>query len=193
VSVQNVGSQPANISITCYDSAGQTYYCGSTRYSVPSKATTTFYMSAANSPLGSAVVSANQPIASLIYEGGTPYKLCTNADLSGTTTAYAPELYGNYSQGGQTWNSGLHIQNVGDVNATVTVTYYKEDGQYAGQWSNQVGPKLTWILNAASGNMPTNNFSGSAVIQATQPIAAVVNTAHTGSGDTKASYTASNR
>jgi hypothetical protein len=31
------------------------------------------------------------------------------------------------------------------------------------------------------------------VIQSTQPIAAVVNTAHTGSGDTKASYTASNR
>ena len=102
VSVQNVGSQPANISITCYDSAGQTYYCGGTRYGVPSKATTTFYMSAASSPLGSAVVSANQPIASLIYEGGDPYKLCTNADLSGTTTAYAPELYGNYSQDYQT-------------------------------------------------------------------------------------------
>ena len=73
------------------------------------------------------------------------------------------------------------------------MTYYRQDGSQAGQWSSQVGPKLTWILNSSSGNLPANNFSGSAVIQATQPIAAVVNTAHTGSGDTKASYTASNR
>jgi hypothetical protein len=40
--------------------------------------------------------------------------------------------------------------------------------------------------------MPAN-FSGSAVIQSTQNIAAIVNTTNNGSGDTRASYTVPNR
>jgi hypothetical protein len=145
-----------------------------------------------NGFLGSAVVNASQSVASLIYESGDPYKLCTNADLSGSTTAYAPEIYGNY--GGQAWNSGITVRNVGSGNAAVTVTYYWQDGSQNGSsYSCTIGQNRMCTFSYWSGNLPGNNFYGSAVIQSTQPIAAVVNTAHTGSGDTKASYTASNR
>jgi hypothetical protein len=122
ISVQNVSAQAANVSLICYDSLSSATYTF-TQNGLPSMATVTFYMGTAGLPngfLGSAVVNANQSIAALIYESGDPYKLCTNADLAGSTTAYAPEIYGNY--GGQAWNSGITVQNVGSGNATVTVT-----------------------------------------------------------------------
>jgi hypothetical protein len=194
VTIQNLGTQNANISLTCYDSLSSAIYACGTQNGVPSMATAVFYLGTAGLPnpfLGSAVVNATQPVASLIYESGNPYKLCTDADLSGSTTAYAPEIYGNY--GGQAWNSGITVQNVGSGDATVTVTYYWQDGsQVTPSYSCTIAQNRMCTFSYWSGNMPPN-FYGSAIIQATQPIAAVVNTAHTGNGDTKASYTASNR
>jgi hypothetical protein len=129
----------------------------------------------------------------LIYETGSPFKLATNAPLTGTTQAYASDLYGDYPQNGQTWNSGISIQNTsGTTAADISVTYYNRDGTYAGKWLTTLGPYRLWVLNRGSFNMPGPNFVGSAVIQSNQPIAAVVNVNHTGSGD-KASYTAPNR
>lgn len=115
--------------------------------------------------------------------------------LGGTTFAYAPELYGgNCTQSGSTgWISTLSVQNVGSSNATITVNYYYQAGGWVSQAvSSPVTPGRRFAFNPTSGNMPPD-LCGSAVIQANQPIAAVVNNSHDGSGDTKASYTVPNR
>ena len=200
LAVENVGTGPTTISVTCYPTSGNSLPCG-TRSPVPVNGTAIFIMDGADGAslpagfIGSAVISTNpsQPVASLIYETGNPYKLVTNAPLSGSNTACPPQLYGNYLQAGQTWDTGISIQNVSSVNANVTVTYYDQNGSPVGSPQlSTLGPNRTWILNYASGNLP-GNFAGSALIQSNQPIAALVNVAHTGSGDTKASYTVPNR
>lgn len=203
ITVENLGSASTTISLTCYPSTGDSISCG-TRTNVPGKATAVFILNGAdgvnlpNNFVGSAVVntSPGRDVATLIYETGTPYKLATNAPLVGTLVAYAPELYGDYAQYGQTWNTGISIQNTsGSTNARVTVTYYNRDGSAASLAPQTItlGPYRIWVLNRGSGNLPGPGFAGSAVIQSDQPIAAVVNINHTGSGDTKASYTVPNR
>jgi hypothetical protein len=196
--IENVGTGTAStdISVKCYDLTGGSYpNCGSYT-GLASKAT--FVLTPLNVPdnfVGSAFVTSNgQPIVTAIYESGSPYQQAANAPLIGTMFAYAPELYGNYGMGGQTWDSGIAIQNAGLSNATVTVTYYNQSGTQAGQWTTPtpLQPNRVWILNRASGNLP-NNFAGSAVITANQPVVAIANHSHTGSGDTNASYTVPNR
>ena len=198
LTVQNVGTLPTSISVTCYPSGGGTVDCGSIS-SVPSMNTVVFALSNLSTGYGSAVISSTgvsgnpaQPLATLIYESGTPYKLTTSAPLTGTLAAYAPELYGNYVEG-QTWNSGLQIQNVGESSASVSITYYNRDGTHP--WTPTLAflqPKSMQAFSCALTTMPCG-FVGSAVIVSSQPIVATVNTANNGSGDTKASYTAPNR
>jgi hypothetical protein len=201
IAVENLGSQPTTITLTCYPTTGNSIACG-TRTNVAPKATAVFILNGAdgvNLPdgfVGSAVVNATsgQPVATLSYESGMPYKLSTNALLLGTNQAYAPELYGDYAQNGQTWNTGISVQNTSSsTNANVNITYYNQNGTSAGTWQTTLGPNRLWVLNRGVGNMPGPNFVGSAVIIADQPIAVVANMSHTGSGDTKASYTAPNR
>jgi hypothetical protein len=201
IAVENLGSLPTTITLTCYPTTGNSIACG-TRTNVAPKATAVFILNGAdgvNLPdgfVGSAVINATsgQPVVTLSYESGTPYKLSTNALLLGTNQAYAPEIYGDYVQNGQTWNTGISVQNTSSsTNANVTVTYYNRDGTSAGTWQTTLGPNRLWVLNRGVGNMPGPSFTGSAVILADQPIAVVVNMSHTGNGDTKASYTAPNR
>jgi hypothetical protein len=208
LAIQNLGAVQTHVSVTCYDiNTGQAYSCG--EQDVNSKATAVLVMNGpagSNLPSGfrgSAVINSTgvagnpaQPIAALISESGTPYKMMTNAPLSGSNVAHVPELYGNIVLNGQTWNSGISVQNISSTNnATVNVAYYNQNGVQVGQWSNQIGPRRVWILNYWAGNLP-GNFQGSAVIQTSQTnqsIAAVVTVTHTGTGDTDGSYTASNR
>lgn len=196
VAVQNLGVPETTVRLMCYPSTGgDPVACGAPT-TVQSKATAVFTLvGGADSYYGSAVAtSTGQPIATVIYENGTPYKLITNAVLNGpSTTAYAPELYRDYPQSGQTWNSGISIQNMG-TNATVTVVYYSQaGGSPVNQWSMSLGANQSWFINKWTTYMPPAPFVGSAVIQSTQPIAVMVDAQHTGSGDTRASYTAPNR
>jgi hypothetical protein len=196
LAVQNAGTTATNITVTCYDSLSTaTYSCG-TQTNLASKATVTFNMAnfVPDGFIGSAVVnSSSQPVTSIVYEAGNPYKLLTGSPLIGSFAAYAPELYGTYSQSGQTWTSGIYVQNTSSADTTVTVTYYAAGGGYAGQWSSTVSPNRMARFSCGTNNLPCPNFAGSAVIQANQPIVAVVNASNTGSGDTKLSYTVPNR
>ena len=199
IAVMNLGTGTTTVSITCYPETGNSIACG-TR-SVPKFATAVFIMNGADGSslpdgfLGSAVISTSpaQPVASLVYETGAPYKLVTNVPLAGSKAAYAPHLYGNYSSN-PTWDTGISVQNVSAVNANVTVTYYDGGGNVFGQpYSNTLSPSRTWIVNYGRGNLP-EGFNGTAYIQSNQPIVAIVNVADNTPGhDTKASYTVPNR
>ncbi len=193
--IQNIGTQATDVSAACYSTSGTYYACG-TYNGLPPNATVIFGVTTLpDGFLGSAVVSSSgQPIVTLIYETGGSWQQVTNAPLSGSTVAYAPELYGSRTQDGQTWNSGLTIQNTSSVNtANITVTYYYASGAWAGQWTSQIGSRLTWVLNYNRRLMPGPEFLGSAVVTSDQPVVATISAYHTGTGDVSATYTASNR
>jgi len=198
LTAQNVGTTTTAIQVFCYPSTGGSMSCGWAP-NLPPMATAVFPLDGVqNNAFGSAVISSTgvngnpaQPIVTLIYESGSPYELVTNAILTGTTAVDVPELYGNYG----IWNSGLQVQNLGSADATVRVTYYWGSGQQEGlPQTVTIGPYQMQLFSANPpyDNLP-DNFYGGAVITSTQPIAVVVNTAHTGTGDTKASYTGPNR
>jgi len=195
--VQNLGSAATTVSLTCYATDGNTstYNCGT--QTIASKASAVFYLGNIITPpvgfLGSGVLTATQPIIASFQESASlTQTLATNAVLTATKTAYAPIIYGSYSQGGQWWDSGLQIQNAITATASVTVTYYNTQGTAMATKTNTVEPNRTWILTRWRGTVPSN-FFGSAVIQSSQPVAVTVNTTHTGSGDTGASYNAPSR
>jgi hypothetical protein len=82
------------------------------------------------------------------------------------------------------------------VNSTSqpVVTLIYETGNQVGNPQTKTGlaSNRTWILNYWTGNLP-GSFVGNAAITSDQPVAALVNTLHSGSGDTNASYTVPNR
>jgi hypothetical protein len=73
--------------------------------------------------------------------------------------------------------TGVQVQNLSGSTATVTITYYDQDGRTVPQWveSQSVGPNgSTTFYTPANVNLPAG-FVGSAVVQANQPIGAIVN------------------
>jgi hypothetical protein len=135
--------------------------------------------------LGSAVVSADRPIVTALYESGDGRYKATDAFLAGGEDLFMPEL--NTTSG---YGSGISVQNGGGSEATIKVYYYNTDGTSAGTrgpYSISVGK--TRILSAANGGVPSG-FHGSAWIESTNgvPVVATLNYAGPGSGDVNATY-----
>ena len=203
--VQNLDPTTAiDVTVTCYDyTTGAASNCGQ-KIGLAARASTPFWMGSIFGTTvfsGSAVITTNpaRPIATIVQESDAANALvyAANAPLSGSLTAYAPELYGSYAPSGPRWDSGLTVQNTSSSsNATVTVTYYDANGDLMTGWTQAnvvIGPRRSLVFSRWRNNLPWPDFSGSAVITSNQPIVATVNTSHTGSGDTGASYTAPNR
>jgi len=202
--VQNLGSANTTVALTAYGTDGDatTYNCGSLNVA-PSAAGVFYFGNITCQPalpasfLGSAKLTTNpsQPIATVVQESTASSVLAANAPMYGAPAAYALGLYGNYSQDGQAWDSGISVQNTGNANATVTLTYYDASGNVMSTWTQTVtiNPNRAQIFSRWRGNLPNPNFSGSVVITSTQPVVATVNTTFTGGGDAAASYTAPNR
>lgn len=127
ISVQNVGSGPANIhlAITCssgatgsMDATGVAQYASAHfvfKNTVPTGFTT------ATSCNGSAVVTANQNIVAVDNQtaptGGNTQSY--NGSVSGSPNLYVAALYHSYYG----WNSSMNIRKVNSGSTTVTVTY----------------------------------------------------------------------
>ena len=133
--------------------------------------------------VGSAVVTADQPVAAILNttraDGDLKRMGSATGVLSPASNVFAPYLrkhfYGR--------NSYVAIQNTSDQQASVTVTYYD------GQTGDQIAAATeTWTIPAfttkisyqdANNDLPSG-FSGSAVIAGNQPLAVVVNNANAG-------------
>ncbi len=138
--------------------------------------------------VGSAVVTADQPVAAILNTTRTDSVDkrigAATGVLSPATKVYAPYLRKNYY--GR--DSYIAIQNTGDQPATVTVTYYDRvtgDEIAAAQETHQIPAYTTKIsYQDANANLPAGggsaSFHGSAVIEGTQPLAVVVNNANAG-------------
>jgi len=89
------------------------------------------------------------------------------------TVLYVPLILNRASQ----LETGVQVQNLSGVSATVTITYYDQDGRTAPQWveSASVGANAsTTFYTPANTNLPAG-FIGSAVVQSSQPVGAIVN------------------
>jgi hypothetical protein len=77
-----------------------------------------------------------------------------------------------YAQG-ITYNTGFQVQNLGTGTATITITYYNQDGTIAATQSDSIpaGGSKTYF-----GSIPVSDgFNGSVVISSDQPVAAIAN------------------
>jgi hypothetical protein len=138
--------------------------------------------------VGSAVVTADQPVAAILNTtrtDSTDKRIgAATGVLSPATKVYAPYLRKAYY--GR--NSYIAIQNTGDEQATVTVKYFDRvtgDEIVAAQEDHTI-PAYTTMISYQDQNadLPAGggsaSFHGSAVIEGTQPLAVVVNNANAG-------------
>jgi hypothetical protein len=138
--------------------------------------------------LGSAVISGDKKVFAEVHEFGSVRKMANNVFLDpGTISSYAVRICQNCSEG---FRTGVRVQNPGNSNATVTVTYYNSNGSQNGSpvTINDLPP-----YNAQNASVPEGLY-GSAVITATQPIAVVLNVTNPDtSTDLAMSYSTPNR
>ncbi len=131
VSVQNLGSAPADVTMTIYcTTSGSTKTTGTLSVNdLPQMASHTWAMKntlpsgwgASDVCHGSAKLTSDQPIVA-VNNQNIPTNGKTNsyeAYPSGATTVYVPNLLHNASN----WNSGLNIVKIGSGSTTVTVDY----------------------------------------------------------------------
>ncbi|MBC7237844.1 MAG: hypothetical protein H5T69_18535, partial [Chloroflexi bacterium] len=148
-----------------------------------------------NDFVGSAVVTADQPVAAILNTtrtDGTNKRIgAATGVLSPATKVFAPYLRKDYY--GR--NSYIAIQNTSDQTATVTVTYYDHTGaQIAAATENLTIPPYTTAISYQdqNANLPggggSSGFHGSAVIEGNQPLAVVVNNANSGTSPTTSGF-----
>jgi len=130
--VQNVGSSPATISVTVYNSAGGAV-AGTANYNnVAPGGSVTFFASdvvSSGSLLGSAVVSSDQPIKAIVnvtnrlagsqgVAGGTAAAQYGGVDVTGTTISFplAKQQFGPKT-------TAFYIQNAGSADGTFTASF----------------------------------------------------------------------
>jgi len=131
ISVQNLGSSPANVTVTITCVGGGTGTL--TQNNIPPMASYTWALknvtptgfTASTSCDGSAVVTANQDVV-VVNNQNKPTTGATNS-LEGASTGgnplYVPNLMNNFSG----WNSNLTIQKLSAGNTTVTISYSDGD------------------------------------------------------------------
>ena len=135
---------------------------------------------------GSAVIAASQDAAVSVIRvhQGAPYASAIyNAIESPSNTAYLPLLHRNNGS----WNSEIVVQNVGSVDASVTVSYYARPG--SGTSCNTTSPAIpplgsyTFALRNNPGCDIGSPFVGAATVSSAQPIAVLSNQLRDDAGD----------
>jgi hypothetical protein len=189
IAVKNTAYAEADVTITYYDANSSNTYTHDD--SIQPRAVKTFVGGVGGVPtgfIGSAVVTADQPVVSALHESGSGKYKATNAFLAGETKLFIPEL--NTTSG---YATGIQVQNAGDSSATIEVHYYGSDGTSAGtRGPYTIDTGEVKILNNSNGGVPTGLY-GSAWIESTNqvPVVATVNYVMPGSGDVQATYNGS--
>lgn len=170
--VQNVGDTNASVTATYYGTNGDSYQQSGT--ASPYSRLTFGANDTPDMPPGdySAVIESDKPIAAsqstfAEFQGRYPvaYGSSGAGELSAGTRMYVPNVCTRPG-----FESYTAVQNVGDTNASVTTTYYGEDGS-SYQQSASVPSNARYTF-AAQGtpDMPPGDYS--AVIETDQPVAA---------------------
>ena len=142
--------------------------------------------------IGSAVVSADQPVAAIlntsrVADGGDadPKRIgSATGVLAPSTKAYAPYLRKNYY--GR--NSYIAVQNTTGSTVNVTITYYNASGTEVDTDTAAITAYSSQIFyQDMNGDLPDNYF-GSAIVEGDGNIAVVVNNANAGTDVTTSGF-----
>ena len=180
--VMNLGDQKANVSVVYYKEDGSVAGNATYDYQVEPKSSVNIYQpNVPNLPggfKGSAVISADQPIAAIGSEqvtyadnriGHSQYSGVGAAELG--KKFYLPNI--NKRFGGSQWSSRITIQNATTSNAAGTVTYYSADGTLANTQSVNLQPRGSVTLVQLDNASLPNGWLGSAVVDMDQDVAVV--------------------
>jgi len=193
IQVQNLGSSTATITIQLINADGSTAAtipaAGAAAETVAVNGSNTYFPvpNVASGFKGSAIISANQPVAAILnvlgnngISGAPFYSEAANGISEGSTSVSLPLVQRN-NGGFYTW---FAVQNTGTADAVVTV-----DFKAGGAGNNYTAPTVTIKPGAAAifdqrddataSNLGTK-FVGSAKVTSAQPLAVVVNQVGTG-------------
>ncbi|MDW8064571.1 MAG: hypothetical protein RMK32_02930 [Anaerolineae bacterium] len=140
---------------------------------------------------GSAVASSDQPISAIatIANNLSGPQYVSDAYVGvvePATTVFAPIIMARYGP----WNTRMAIQNAGSAPANVNIQFVKGPNVVATQSISNLPSGASAIVDQFANPDPNlNNFNGSAIITATQPIAVTVDE-YKRTGGLLVSYTA---
>jgi hypothetical protein len=181
--VQNLSASTANISITFYQQSGTALTPfsdtvaanGSKTYSVLNGTAGPSVPAGFN---GSAVISADQPVAAILNISGNSFAYSGSAGgISAGATKVGLPLIQKNNGGYQTWCS---IQNAGSTAASVTVTFAPRDSASGNAFTTpaatvQPGAAMTIDTSTAALASLGTKFVGAATVNSSQPVAAICN------------------
>lgn len=193
--VQNLSASTANISITFYQQNGTALTPfsdtvaanGSKTYSVLNGTNGTPSVPAGFN--GSAVISADQPVAAILNISGNSFAYGGSASgISAGATKVGLPLIQKNNGGFETWCS---IQNAGSAAASVTVTFAPRDSLSGNAHTTAavtVQPGAATTIDTSQISALGTKFVGAATVNSSQPVAAICNQTGLGASKTLLTY-----
>ncbi|MBI3967463.1 MAG: hypothetical protein HY329_17650, partial [Chloroflexi bacterium] len=174
--VQSLGGA-ANVTIAYFNAAGQP--AGSQSATIAAGASQTFFNSSLQVPdgfVGSAVVTADQPIAVIVNEltAGPARSASYDGVAVPTSTQFLPLVMRNNAG----WNTELFVQNAGTAPATVTLEYYQGSALITSQALPAIAPGASARVRQADQTSLGSSWVGSVKVVSDQPVATMVNEIH---------------
>lgn len=166
MSIQNVSATTASVTVTYSGGFSKAYTIQ------PNSAVAIYIPAEASLPNGlmSATVVSDQAVAVSVNISNSFNRASTyNGVDNATTTVFAPNVMKRYYK----YSSAVTCQNLGDVAATVTISYAGQPG--ATETSAPVAPKGSVEFYLPSKAAIPDGYNGSATITSAQPITCVIN------------------
>jgi hypothetical protein len=172
--IQNVGAADAKVVFTAYDLSGASFNCGDKTIVSGASAT---YLTDVDCPvpagfIGSAVVSADQPIAAIVNVNnrGTgaaagQYQGTDGADVA--TTISFPLVKNNHV--GRT--TTFYVQNASTSPNNISATFTVNGTDYTKAYNNVPGNAMVVVSPTDAGVPSGNGVVGSLTVTGTQPLA----------------------
>ncbi len=173
--IQNTGSGAASIAFIAYGTDGSNYDCGQSNVAAGGSVT---YLTDVDCPVpagfvGSAVVSADQPIAAIVNVNNKgvgaaagQYRGTDGADVS--TSISFPLVKNNHS--GRT--TTFYVQNASTNTNNVTATFAMRDGNEYTKTYNNVPANAMVVITPSDAGVPAGQGQvGSLSVMGTQPLA----------------------
>ena len=179
--VANPGTATANVSMQFVKADGTSALASPITFTVPAGSSVAQYvpgLAGLADGRYSVVLDSDQNITavasleSLTPELKTAYNGISQTDVG--TTFNVPQIFKSYVG---IYTTALVVQNAGTATANVTVRYYRNGAQVATE-SHTIPANASKTIDQASSSLP-DNFSGSAVVSADQPLAVIFLTSTT--------------
>ncbi len=201
--IQNVGPDPANITVSYYANAPSTTPLCSNSYTVSpnrhvevNQGGYTCLVHLPNPPnIFAAVITANQPIVATIDQISAGAFQTHNALIAGKTILLLPFVRNGMGNWGDNWDAAITVQNTTSfADNDVTLWLYDQAGNQCSSKTKRLGARETYVFyseldSVQCGGVPTD-FSGSIVITSDYAVAATANLYNGSLYDGAVSYSA---